>query len=132
MINKRGQDKKQEIFSRNFLGKKAQGMSTSTIILLILGLVILVVLILGFTMGWNKVLPWVNSNNVDSVKTSCNIACSTGSEFGYCSDMKTVNDGTNDKFEATCYALANDATYTQRFYGIAQCPQVDCSATAAA
>ncbi len=108
--------------------KQGQGMSTSTIVLLILGLIILVVLILGFTMGWSKIVPWVKSDNIDTVKTACNIACTTNSEYQYCSVMREVNDGENDKFDETCYGLAYDPEkkYVDRFYGIAQCPQIDC------
>jgi hypothetical protein len=104
--------------------KRGQGMSTSTIILLILGLVILVVLILGFTIGWNKLAPWLNSNNVDTIKTSCEAACSTGSVYDFCSVSRSVNDGTNKKFDATCQALATDTTLKARNYGITECPSL--------
>lgn len=104
--------------------KRAQGMSTSTIILLILGLIILVVLVLGFTLGWNKILPFVKSDNIDTLKTSCDIACSTGSVYGYCSKMQTVNDGVNKKFDETCYNLADVAKYPA--YGIESCPEIEC------
>lgn len=49
------------------LNKKAQGMSTSTIILLILGIVILVILILGFTLGWDKIAPWMQEKQQFSI-----------------------------------------------------------------
>lgn len=104
--------------------KRGQGMSTSTIILLILGLVILVVLILGFTMGWNKILPWINSNNVETIKTSCEAACSTNSQYDFCTVVRDVRDGVNDKFSATCKALATEETYISRGYGISTCPDL--------
>jgi hypothetical protein len=104
--------------------KRGQGMSTSTIILLILGLIILVVLVLGFALGWNKIAPWLSSNNVDSVKNSCSTACSTGSQFSFCSLKNAVNDGTNKKFEATCQELITNQTYVARGYGIAACPDL--------
>ncbi|MEK6832513.1 MAG: hypothetical protein AABY32_00570 [Nanoarchaeota archaeon] len=104
--------------------KRAQGMSTSTIILLILGLVILVVLILGFTLGWNKIAPWINSNNLETIKTSCIAACSTGSTYDFCSVSRDIRDGVNDKFGATCQQLATDATLKARNYGIEECPDL--------
>lgn len=108
--------------------KRAQGMSTSTIILLILGLIILVVLVLGFTVGWNRLLPFIQtSNNLDTVKASCTIACSTNSQYDYCSALREVKDGVNDKFEDTCYSLATNQSYSARLYGIANCPAIDCS-----
>lgn len=110
------------------INSKGQGMSTSTIVLLILGLVILVVLILGFTLGWNQIVPWIKSDNLNTLKSSCEIACTTGSEYQFCSVMKTVKDGVNDNFEETCYNLATNETYVNRGYGIATCPSIDCSA----
>lgn len=104
--------------------KRAQGMSTSTIILLILGLIILVVLVLGFTLGWNKIAPWLGSNNLETLKNTCNVACSTGSTYNFCSVKNSVKDGTNDKFEATCQELATSQVYIARGYGIIVCPDL--------
>lgn len=109
------------------INKKAQGMSTSTIILLVIGLVILVVLILGFSMGWQKFAPWLSKNNVDGVKNACEVACSTNGVYAFCSVAREVNDGVNDKFEATCNDLATNPEYASRNYGINACSQVDCS-----
>lgn len=102
--------------------KKAQGMSTSTIILLILGLVILVVLILGFTLGWQRIAPWIKSDNIDSLKTSCNVACSTNSEYAFCTVNQAVKDGVNDDFDATCEELSTMPEYAD--YGIETCPNL--------
>ena len=104
--------------------KKAQGMSTSTIILLILGLVILVVLVLGFSLGWNKITPWINTNNVDTIKTSCNAACSTNNQYDFCTVQREVKDGTNVKFKTTCQDLSTNLTLTSRGYGIEVCPEL--------
>ena len=103
---------------------KAQGMSTSTIVLLILGLIILVVLVLGFTLGWNKILPFVKSNNIDTVVNGCELACTTANTYDFCSYPRPVNDGVNKKFEATCHDLATNPTFTGRNYGVADCPNL--------
>jgi hypothetical protein len=102
--------------------KRGQGMSISTVILLILGLVILVVLILGFTMGWSKLLPFISGNNLEGVKNACTIACSTNGVYDYCGVEREVKDGTNEKFKATCNQLANVKLYMDRNYGINDCP----------
>jgi hypothetical protein len=104
--------------------KRGQGMSTSTIILLILGLVILVVLILGFTMGWSKIAPWLSTTNLDTIETACGVACSTGSQYDFCSIERDIKDGTNDKFQATCQELVTNTTYVSRGYGITACPNL--------
>jgi hypothetical protein len=111
------------------VNKKGQGMSISTIILLILGLVILVVLILGFVIGWNKLAPWIGGkNNLDSIKNACSSACSTASQYEFCAVKRDVKDGTNDKFQATCNDLATKQLYISRQYGITPCPDL-CTTT---
>jgi hypothetical protein len=105
------------------INKKGQGMSITTVILLILGLVILVVLILGFVIGWNKMLPWISTNNLDTLKNACATSCTTGGQYDFCSVKRDVKDGTNPKFQATCKDL-NNATYAARGYGIADCPNL--------
>ena len=119
-------DKKEE---NNFLlkNRKGQGLSTNAIIMIILGVVVLIVLILGFTMGWNKLLPFISTTNVDNIKTSCAISCSTESTFDYCSVEREVKDGISDEFSETCYNLANGQEYASRNYGIAECPSIDCT-----
>lgn len=107
--------------------KRGQGMSTSTIILLILGLIILVVLILGFTLGWQNFAPWLSSNNVDKIVTACGVACSTDSQYDFCSVLREVRDGTNEKFDATCFQLSDpDGDYADRNYGVAECATITC------
>jgi len=106
--------------------KKGQGLSTNAIIMIILGVVVLIVLIMGFTLGWNKLLPFISTNNVDTIKTSCGIACSTSSTFDYCSVVREVKDGVNDKFSETCYNLANSDEYSSRNYGIEKCSSITC------
>ena len=104
--------------------KRGQGMSTSTIILLILGLIILVILVLGFTLGWNKIAPFINSNNIETIRNSCGAACSTGSVYDFCSIERDIKDGVNKKFTATCQELVTNVTFTARGYGLTPCPDI--------
>lgn len=107
--------------------KRGQGLSTNAIILIVLGVIILVILVAGFTLGWGTILPFLSTNNVDNIKTSCGIACSTESDFDYCFVEREVNDGANDKFPETCYNLANSDEYASRNYGIEKCPSITCA-----
>lgn len=105
-------------------------MSTNTIILLILGLIVLVILVLGFTLGWNRFLPFIDTNNVKNVAAACSTACSTQGTFDFCQSPRDVNNGTA-KFTDTCNNLANDAKYASNNYGIEKCPAIDCATPAA-
>ena len=81
-----------------FDNKRGQGMSTNTIILLVIGVVILVVLILGFTLGFGKILPFLKpGNNVAEVAQKCDIACNTQAKFAYCTTKQNVVVGEDDK-----------------------------------
>ena len=67
------------------LDKRGQGLQVSTIILIVLGIAVLVVLVLGFTMGWNKLFPFLSpENNVETIVTQCREACLTGVAYNFC------------------------------------------------
>jgi len=106
-------------------GKKGQGLSTSTIVLIILAVAVLVILILGFTIGWSKIFPFIQSNNIQDIKTACGIACSTGSTYDFCSVQRDINDGATPSFKQNCFNLANNATYAN--YGIDKCSSITCA-----
>jgi hypothetical protein len=108
------------------LNKRGQELSTNTIILIILGVIVLVLLILGFVMGWNKVLPFLNKPNIDSVNQGCLQACTTLSTYDFCTVLRNVNDGTNKEFKTTCKDLATNQSYASRNYGISDCSDVTC------
>ena len=114
--------------------KRGQGLSTNAIILIVLGIVVLAVLVIGFTLGWDKIAPWISTSNVDTIKTQCDVACSTGSTYDYCTVNRTLKAGeviSNDKksAEGTCYAFShstNSDIYSK--YGIEECPSITCPA----
>jgi len=113
---------------------KGQGLSVNAIILIILGLVVLVILILGFTMGWNRIFPFVSTNNVQNVVTACETACTTGSQYDYCTVQREVSDGTNPKIkdaDTTCEKLASGGKYATRGYGVGACSAISCTSPAA-
>ncbi len=111
-----------------FSNIKAQGLSTNAIILIILGIIVLVVLVLGFTIGWNKILPFFPSNNVENIKTTCNTACSTANTYDFCSLSRTLKASDLPKggkeFVGNCSFFSTEAAYLK--YGIETCSSVSC------
>ncbi|MFA5953654.1 MAG: hypothetical protein WC812_03610 [Candidatus Pacearchaeota archaeon] len=103
--------------------KRGQSMSTNTIILLILGLIVLVVLILGFTMGWDKVAPFIKSSNVDNVVNTCDSACSIQSKYDFCNTQRDIKDGEGNKVKTSCYVLAGLSEF--EIYSVNPC-DIDC------
>jgi hypothetical protein len=124
-MNKKGEI---DFFPKN---KRGQDLSTSTIILIILGIAVLVILVIGFTIGWQKVVPWLSSSNVDTVVNQCQASCTTSDVYGYCNLNRTLtaSDLPNDaagKKQAnvinTCSFFSNDADYMK--YNIGKCPSL--------
>ncbi len=70
--------------------KRGQGLSTTAIVLIVLGVVLLVVLIIGFSMGWKNIAPWLSGENVDDIVQQCEIACTTNSVYDYCSKKREI------------------------------------------
>ena len=105
--------------------KKAQGMSTSTVILLVLGVIVLVVLALGFTMGWQKFGTFLSSSNVNNIVTECSSSCTSQSMYAYCSAQKQLKDENKNTFTTSCAVFANEPSFS--IYGIEKCSTIDCS-----
>jgi len=124
---KRKMDKKvpQKLIYSN-MNKKAQGLSINAIILIILAVAVLVILVLGFVMGWEKIFPWLGGkNNVDTVRLACELACSQQSLYDYCSFKRELNNGTSKFKDISCYTLSS---FTDVFdiYGVSPCYNLNC------
>lgn len=106
--------------------KRGQGMSTQTIILLILGLIILVVLIAGFSTGWSGFKKVLAPTNVDSVVEDCALACSLDNGYSFCSGARALRSN-EDKLsiETSCFILSKAPEFSK--YNIAECLSIDCS-----
>jgi len=106
-----------------FENKKAQGLSTTTIILIILGVIILVVLVFGFTMGWDNLKDWVApSDNVEKVVTKCSVACAAGIKADWCKAQGLVTkDHKEDLKNNNCQVLGE---INGNPYGISPCPEI--------
>ena len=100
--------------------KRGQGLSVNAIILIVLGVVVLAVLILGFTLGWQKILPFVSTNNVNTLVTTCGIACSTNSQFDFCTVKRDLNVGDDSIKDVNCNYLAEK----QKKYGVDSCGSI--------
>lgn len=108
------------------LNKKAQGLSTSTIVLLIIGVLILVILILGFSVGWQKLFPFISTdNNVDQVSQACQLACSSRSPYDFCSKERTIKIG-GDETSGSCADFAPEGDSYNPDFAIETCSEITC------
>ena len=104
------------------MNKRGQELSTNAIIMIVIGIIVLVVLVLGFTIGWGKLFPFISSNNVENIKTTCNTACATNNVYDYCSLVRTLkaDDLPDGKATGNCTWFATNTAYAP--YGIEECP----------
>ena len=103
--------------------KRGQGLSVNAIIMIVLGVVVLAVLILGFTMGWKNIAPWIGAgNNVDTIVKACGVACGTQSQYDFCTIQRDLKDAEDNEVKASCEVLSKSHSK----YGIKECPQINC------
>lgn len=113
--------------------KKGAELTVTTIILIVLGVLVLVFLIIGFSIGWSKIFPYISpSNNVDDILRQCQSACNGQSKYNFCTSIRSVqtdSDITQDnipvtvqqKLKASCYDLSS-----VQVLGVSTCPSLQC------
>ena len=95
-----------------FMNKKGAEMAIGTIVIIILALVVLVVIIYGFTVGWGNLFQNIlgfggGQVNVQTIVSSCQVSCSTQSVYDFCSKRRNVVFEEKGKGELfTCEQLA--------------------------
>ncbi len=92
--------------------KKGAEMTIGTIIVIVLALVVLVVLIVGFTGGWTNLWDKIKAffgggDNVSTMVTSCQVACSSNLQYDYCLKERQLKFGDKSDRDGTynCMAL---------------------------
>ena len=94
-------------------------MTLGTIIAMVLGIAVLVLLIFGFSTGWanlwDRVTAFGGNSNVDTIVQACALQCSTGNEYSFCTENKTLKTGEGDPIKGSCNSFPGT-------YGIANCP----------
>ena len=104
--------------------KKGAEMTIGTIIIIILALVVLVILIYGFSTGWTNLWDKITGfgggkANVQTVVQSCQLACTTSSNFDYCKTRKLIEDPDGDGKMATRDVTCKTLEGTT--YGLSAC-----------
>lgn len=108
--------------------KRGQELSTTAIILIILGVLVLVLLIVGFSLGWSKIVPWLSKDNVNDIVNACNTACTTKSVYDFCLRARDMTEGGTDYKNLTCNYIANKMEGdTAKNFGVLQCADLTCT-----
>jgi len=75
------------------LNKKGQDLSIGTLILIVLGVIVLVLLVLGFSIGWSNLFEKINifsGSSLGDVRTACNLAITSQNTYDYCQNFKKI------------------------------------------
>jgi len=99
--------------------KKGAEMTIGTIVMIILALVVLVVIIYGFTTGWSNLFDKIKNigggeDNVGTIVSACELSCATSDEYGYCTNKRAIKfevDGDMKSVKATCDDLAKEKEF---------------------
>ncbi len=83
------------------MNKHGQDLSIGTLILIVLGIVVLVLLILGFSLGWSNLWEKINifqgGSSIESVVQACKIAVSSQATYSYCNTFHKIKiEGVTD------------------------------------
>ena len=86
---------------KEVMNKKGQDLSIGTLILIVLGIVVLVLLIMGFSLGWSNLWEKINifggGSSLSTIATGCNIAATQGDKIRYCQEFQSIK--VNGKIE---------------------------------
>jgi len=94
------------------MNKKGAEMTIGTILVIVMGLVVVALVIWGFSVGWNNLYDRIvnfggGGDNVQTIVQSCQVACSTNNVYGWCTLNNTVKSkDVSLKGGFTCQALS--------------------------
>ncbi len=93
--------------------KKGQQMTLMTIIAIVLGLVVLIFLIYGFSTGWGNLWDKITGLgggdvNIATLSTACNLACAQEDQGNFCRKRDAVLSEGVDKRIMSCEQLATE------------------------
>lgn len=93
--------------------KRGQSSTIGVIIAIILGIVLIIFLIWGFTTDWRTFRgttgPYSGRSNIDTIRNACNLDCQ-GLKDKWCNDEKTVTYPNATTIKATCHKLTSANT----------------------
>lgn len=85
---------------RGRFNKNGQELSIGTLVLIVLGVIVLVLLVLGFSIGWENLfskIGIVQGSDLSSMVAACKVAVASQSQGSYCEFKKVkLGDGTKD------------------------------------
>ena len=97
---------------RKVVNKKGQGLSTTTLVLLILAGLVLVVVVIGFTTGWGYIFDKIGllPGDLEAAAQSCGFSATSGLKTSYCNEFKEIRISGKKQY-VNCQYLEGIATF---------------------
>jgi|SRR3989344_8336832 len=93
--------------------KRGQDLSIGTLILIVLGIIVLVLLILGFSMGWSNLWEKINifggSSSVGDIATACQLALTSQDKYTLCEKTWKVKIDKEEKVLYCSHSLVKSS-----------------------
>ncbi len=107
---------------RKLINKRGQELSIGTLVLIVLGIIVLVLLVLGFSIGWDKLFSLIgitSGSDLSAMVTACKVAVASQSQVSYC-EFKKVKLGDGKSKMINCeYSEVQDGLGNDKLAG---CP----------
>ncbi len=81
------------------INKRGQELSIGTLVLIVLGIIVLVLLVLGFSMGWENLFSKIGifqGSDLSSMVAACKVAVSSQSQASFCEFKKVKIEGNTE------------------------------------
>ena len=78
------------------MNKRGQELSIGTLVLIVLGVIVLVLLILGFSVGWENLFSKIGittGSDLSAMVAACKVAAAANSKVDFCDYKKVKIDG---------------------------------------
>ena len=97
------------------MNKRGQELSIGTLVLIVLGIIVLVLLILGFSIGWQNLFSKIGiatSSDLSAMVATCKVHAAANDVSSYC-EAKSVKlaDGTSPKISCADDKVAGSAGF---------------------
>lgn len=109
---------------KKVMNRRGAEMSVNTIVLIVIGVLVLLFLIIGFSVGWSRIGDLlIRDNNIGDLTQHCTTACSSSSLYDYCTQKKDLKVEDETVEDITCAWLAVERSTL----GFNACGAIDCT-----
>lgn len=107
------------------MNKKGQDLSIGTLILIVLGVIVLVLLILGFSIGWGNLFSKIgitSGSDLSAMVAACKVAAASDSSASFCECKSVKISGTPKKINCGDPMVIKDDMVLQEAQDKFSCP----------